>query len=142
MFGFLKCIRIFPVVLVALLALSILPGHATAAPAPGAAGTGAAGTGAAGTGGGGTGGGTGGAANVFENVFCNIYRLAKNIGKPLLLLIVLFIATLAYFGKVQLITIIMIVVGAAIFFGAPTVVNLITGSGAICTSDTVVNITG
>ncbi|XGA08328.1 MAG: TrbC/VirB2 family protein [Wolbachia endosymbiont of Xenopsylla cheopis] len=116
MFSFLKCIKIFPMVLVALLALSILPNHAAATAAPPA-------------------------PAVFEGVFCNIYRLAKNIGKPLLLLIVLFIATLAYFGKVQLITIIMIVVGAAIFFGAPTVVNLITGSDAICGGDATVNIT-
>ncbi|WP_339047588.1 TrbC/VirB2 family protein [Candidatus Mesenet endosymbiont of Phosphuga atrata] len=76
-------------------------------------------------------------ADVFAGVFCNVFKVAKNIGKPLLLLIVLFIAALAYFGKVQLITIIMIVVGAAIFFGAPTVVSLITsgsttGASTLC----------
>ncbi|WP_339045713.1 TrbC/VirB2 family protein [Candidatus Mesenet endosymbiont of Agriotes lineatus] len=103
MFGFLKCIRIFPIVLVALLVLSIFPDHATAT--------------------------DGTKADVFAGVFCNVFKVAKDIGKPLLLLIVLFIAALAYFGKVQLITIIMIVVGAAIFFGAPTVVNLITTGG-------------
>lgn len=120
MFNFLKHIKIFSITFLVLLALLSFSNYAYASTADTPKQN---------------------DANVLQNVFCNVFLFVKSIGKPLLLLIIVFIAALAYFGKVQLVAIVMIVIGAAVFFGAPTIVGLITGDkDAICTSTDYANV--
>lgn len=118
MFSFLKHIKVFFITFLVLLALLSFSSYASATSNTNTPPSG----------------------DVFEGIFCNIYKVTKSIGKPLLLIIIVFIAGLAYFGKVQMVAIVMIIIGAAVFFGAPTVVKLVTGSNSdICLKDYVVS---
>lgn len=105
MFNFLKRMRVFLTIFLVLLAL---PNSLTFA------------TNATGEG-------------IFEGVFCNVYLVSKNIVKPMLIILIAVLAVLSFLGKIQLATLLMLGAGIAIFFGAPFMVQKISGGGQLCT---------